>query len=447
MIEDPSKTRILTIEGLGFGAEGYARCEEGFVSVHHTLPGDVVKAKVGDFKRGRAWAEVITWKSKSDDHVEPDCHHYSACSGCSLRHVNGEREKQWKLQEASKIIEKYGPSGAEQLPIEWLGTARRVSHRLRGRFRIQRGDPSFAVGLRSVGVDGELVNIPDCPAQLPAFQLAVSLFYPVLEAELDIVSIEVRLPSPSGQAEGSLVLFEGPEISTSGADTIRELSGKLGCSAARVWDGELREVFTGSPTTLVSHRRILTDDRDGLPAHVSVEAPWSSWYHANSEAAQSLFQWVAPQVDLRHISMIDLCAGIGALGISLLRPGLQILAVDQDRHGLDALSSACTNQGVDGLSIRPGKVGTVLRRVIRDPSGARPTLATINPMRQPLGNELSQLGELPITQVFYLGPSPSSAAKDWALLAKQGFHLARVGLADLHPATAQFMLVAMLRKM
>jgi len=445
-VDDQTTTRVLTIEGLGFGAEGYVRCEEGFVSIHHTLPGDVVVAKVGEFKRGRAWGEVIKWKSKGGDHVEPDCHHYTTCSGCSLRHVDRTYESQWKLQEAAKIIDKYGPPGASSVEVEWLGPERRVAHRLRGRFRIERGEPAFAVGLRSVGLGGDLVNIPDCPAQLPAFQLAVSLFFPVLESESDIASIEVRLASPSAQAEGSLVLLESPQISASGAEAIRELSRKLGCSCARVWEGELGEVFAGSPSTVVTHSRVFADERDGLPAFVNVEAPWSSWYHANAGAARALFDWVAPQVDERHISMIDLCAGIGGLSMSVLRPGLEVLAVDQDRHALNALSSACSALSIGGVSVRPGKVGTVLRRVVRDPHGARPTLATINPMRQPLGKELSQLGELPITQVFYLGPSPSSAAKDWSVLAQQGFRLARIGLADLHPATAQFMLVAMLRR-
>ena len=81
-------TVTIEIEGLGFGGEGYTAIAPGwFVSVPHTLPGERVRVRLGAWRRGRAFAEILAWETRSTERIDPACDAYDRCSGCALRHA------------------------------------------------------------------------------------------------------------------------------------------------------------------------------------------------------------------------------------------------------------------------------------------------------------------------------------------------------------------------
>jgi 23S rRNA (uracil1939-C5)-methyltransferase len=80
-------------------------------------------------------------------------------------------------------------------------------------------------------------------------------------------------------------------------------------------------------------------------------------------------------------------------------------------------------------------------------AGERFSLATINPMREPVGERaLAYLAPLGVERAVYLGPSPVAAAKDIGAMLKSGWRLDALGAANLHPATYHVMLVARLSR-
>ena len=438
--------RTLTIEGLGFGGEGYARTRNGFVSVHHTLPGDVVRVEAGPALRGRAWAEILSFERRSPSHVDPECPYYDLCTGCSLRHMSREGEISWKIGELRSILERHGPAGAREIPIDWLDTGARSEHRTRGRFRVNRRGGRIFLGLRSTSLSGHIVDIRDCPAQAKPFLTIMTVVAEELAGALgdtSVDSVEVRLPSPAGSSpSGGLVVLRGREPSRPLREALVSAATGLGCSVGHVNDEEKLNLWVGKPTVTVRHTRESTGPEDNLPTDLDVEVPWSSWYHATPGQAEPLLRWARDCLDLTHEHVVDLCAGVGALSFTILRPRRRILAVDWDHRALWSLESACGDAGLGEISIRPGKVGTILKRLVPGSSGFQPTAALINPMRRPLGAQLRELAALGIRQILYLGPSAVPAAKDLFFLETLGFHIQELAAVNLHPATGQVMLAA-----
>ena len=438
--------RTLTIEGLGFGGEGYVREAEGFVSVHHTLPGDVVRARVGPFCRGRAWAEVTSFSEHSRDRVDPECKYYASCTGCSLRHARRDFEQSWKLGELRSILEKHGPRDSGRLPIEYLDPGVRVGHRIRGRFRACGLSDTVSLGLRSTSLSGDVVDIRDCPAQSAAFRAAMAAIGEALGESLDrvgIESVEVRLPSPArSSCAGGLFMLRGDPPSPPTRASLISVAESLDCSIGRVDDDGQLDVWAGEPWVTVEHRRDPVDPHDNLPPSLFVPAPWCSWYHATPGQAEPLLRWGRTRLTHHHDYVLDLCAGVGALSFAILRPGRRILAVDRDHLALRALEFACDQEHIGEIRIRPGKAGTILSRLFSEQPKDLPTAAVVNPMRQPLGDQLRPLAAMGVEQVIYLGPSAVPAAKDLRFLESIGYRVRGLAIANLHPATAQMMLAA-----
>jgi 23S rRNA (uracil1939-C5)-methyltransferase len=177
-----------------------------------------------------------------------------------------------------------------------------------------------------------------------------------------------------------------------------------------------------------------------------VEAPGGSWTHPNPAAGHLLAQWVRGAWRREHSFWLDLCCGVGTVTLALAPGAERILAVDEDRHGLEALRRAAAEASLPQVETRAGRVGAVLRKLRRELVGqARPTAAVINPMRRPLGaSQLRDLPHLGLQELVYLGPAPVSAARDVAWLSQHGFSLRSGAVVNLHPSTARFMLALVL---
>lgn len=425
-MESPRATLELTIEGQGYGGEGYASPEPGrFVSVPHTLPGDIVEVEIGEYRRGRAFGEVRRWLARSGDHVEPCCEAYRWCSGCALRHVSEERERAFKLEEARAILRRYGPAGADAAPIRWLGLDGRDGHRVRGRFAVSVREGRVHIGLSSVGLSREVVDVRTCPAQSPTFLAALAPLADRLDQAPELAAlvrrIEVRT-TPEGQAAAVLDVEDLERVAAA-------LEGVGLSLRLRRVDGD-EEVDLALPMRLPR--------RAGEA--IEVEVPWTSWTHATPAIADLLVTQVCDRLGPVG-RVLDLCAGVGTLTTRLSGIATSVLAVDADHRGLRALASGLDAAGIHHVETRAGRLEAILRRLRAE--GVAPfEAATINPMRRPLGAAV--LGELPhlgVRRIIYLGPAPVSAARDAAALAEVGYGVDEVWVVNLHPSTAQFMLV------
>jgi 23S rRNA (uracil1939-C5)-methyltransferase len=84
------KSDLLTIhlEQLVYGGDSLGRLSDGqVVFVPFGLPGERVKARVVEEKRGHAHAELIEVLEPSPQRIAPKCRHFGVCGGCHYQHL------------------------------------------------------------------------------------------------------------------------------------------------------------------------------------------------------------------------------------------------------------------------------------------------------------------------------------------------------------------------
>ena len=80
-------TVTLDVERLTFGFDALAHHERRVVFVPYAAPGDRVRARVVEQRRGYARAEVLEVVAPGPDRVLPGCAYFPTCGGCQWQHV------------------------------------------------------------------------------------------------------------------------------------------------------------------------------------------------------------------------------------------------------------------------------------------------------------------------------------------------------------------------
>ena len=91
---------LITIKKIGINGEGVGYYKRQAIFVDGALPGEEVEVEIVDAKENYAYGEILRFKTKSPDRVEPKCPYYGKCGGCQLQHLSYEKT----LEEKANII-------------------------------------------------------------------------------------------------------------------------------------------------------------------------------------------------------------------------------------------------------------------------------------------------------------------------------------------------------
>lgn len=88
----PAEPVELVIDDLSHDGRGVATLADKKVFVHGALPGETVLARITDRKRRYDEGEILELLSASSRRVAPRCPHFGQCGGCSLQHLDPDRQ-------------------------------------------------------------------------------------------------------------------------------------------------------------------------------------------------------------------------------------------------------------------------------------------------------------------------------------------------------------------
>lgn len=455
----------VVIDGYGYGGEGFVRVEDGWLSVPGALPGERVQILMSPPERltRRLFARVLRVIEARPERGDPMCPQAGVCRGCQLRHMTVSEELRFKHEAVREVVEKFaGVPREAQPPVERISPdviMRGDAERLRTNLSFRRtADGSFELGLRAPA-HPHLIAMDTCPALTNPVQRAVRLVRRALDEALADRLLLPDADAPEGTAllgvrvaapmhgHGFVVLEVRP---AAGVDLeelmvrderLDRLVGALDAALPAEFgifvQGSGEPIHARGPELI--RLPVLPDVRDGLLASPN------DWFHATHRPASALYDALPGWLQLApEDALLDIGCGIGTIALRSAPSVRRVLGLD---HNRTSIARAQANAARLHLSARAefvvGSWESALRRLCM--AGDRFSVATINPMREPLGERaLAYLQPLGIQRLVYLGPSMSSAARDLGTLRSQGWRLDRLGCAMLHPATYHAMLVARL---
>jgi len=428
-----SLTQIVSIEKPVYGGAFLARLAGKAVFVPLALPGERVRVRIIDEKRGYATAEVEEIIRAAPDRIAPPCRHFGACGGCQYQHATYAAQIDFKKAILRETLERGGVRAPEEIPAlasdPWA-----YRNRIRVAFDAQ-GRPGYR-GRRSHAV----VPIAECLIAAPLL---------------------VRTALAAGEiARGLRPAIRWSELSLfCNADESELLAGVMG-------DGAGKRVFEDFVPALAAQVpelkgvELLKEERSGrLPANVAEWGAASLLYRAAGQQYRvdhgAFFQvnrWLLDSL-VDHVTSgqrgelaWDLFAGVGLFARKLAESFARVTAVESAPAAMSALRY---NLRGTGASAMQAAVLQFLRDVLGGelPDLMVPDLIVLDPPRTGLGTDASALlAEVTAPRITYVSCDPATLARDLRVLLSAGYAIESLTLADLFPQTFHLETVVQLRR-
>lgn len=402
----------LIIAELGAQGDGVCETRWGQVYVPYTLPGERVRAKVGEGAR----ADLVELITPSPDRVEPPCRHFGHCGGCSLQHLKWEACLAWKREQMRLAFAARGIDAPVSDVVAFPHGKRR-----RAMLAARRVGGGVILGFHTLR-GHEIVDVTECPVLEPEIVRDLPGMRRLIGSLLSRRG-QVRVVMTRA-ANGLVVSIEDVERGLDAGLRARLAaeSAAMGLVALDVMDD--RVYAAGEPVARFGTAEVV------LPPGVFLQAV--------AEAEEAIAEIIKAAVK-KAKRIADLFSGLGAFTFPLARQG-QVLAVDGDKRAIAALQRAqrCA-QGLKPIEAR-------VRDLFREPLSARELQAfdavVFDPPRAGAKAQAEMIAKSKVPVVVAVSCNPATLARDARILIDGGYKLNAVTPIDQFVYSAHIEAVA-----
>lgn len=390
-----------------YRGSGVGKLSDGcVVFVAHTLPGELVAAKIVRRRKNFAEARLIQVLEAAPGRIAPACPLAGSCPGCCYQHAAYDTEVQLKQQQFAALLRRIAG-----ITLPALSPPDAAPEPLRYRNKIVlHADGAARPSLGYFKEDNRtILDVPACPlAAEPIGSLLTGLRGDpaFLRSLRPHTSVTMRWTEHDGAMHW---LNRAPD------EASRRAPGN--------W---------------------LTENT-GIGA---LRAPRGSFFQVNPGAADALLARVREHVEaIRPAAVIDLYCGVGIFALSAALAGCtRVVGVDSDEAAIHAAGANATQLGVSGavqFLARPADAGLAATET----PGGEETLLIVDPPRDGLlPGVLDEIGRRRFADVIYISCAADTLARDIKRLAAHGYGVAASRLVDMFPRTAYFESVTHLRR-
>ncbi|MSP84037.1 MAG: class I SAM-dependent RNA methyltransferase [Alphaproteobacteria bacterium] len=399
----------VTIDRLGAGGDGIGATDGTVLYIPYTVPGDRVRAALGNVRGGGREARVVERLADGPGRIQPPCPHFGTCGGCALQHVDDPSVVAWKRDQVVRAMAARGFGDAAVAPAIAAAPAarRRVS------FALARAGGRPRVGLHPRFGTG-VVDLGTCLIVQPAL---VALLAP-LRAHL------ARLPGwRRGQAVATLT--------ESGIDLVLALdlapdSRALRGLAALAEDADLARLSLRSSPSTAPETIVLRRVPRVTFGGIAVDLPPGGFLQPTPEGEAAIAGLIGYAVTGRR-RVADLYAGCGTWSLRLAG-GAEVLAAEGDAALAAALRAAADRTQLTGR-VRV-ETRDLAHRPLLAEDLARVDAVVFDPPRAGAARQVAEIARSKVPVVVAVSCNPATFARDARTLVDGGYRLGRITPVD-----------------
>lgn len=392
----------VTIQRLVYGGDGMGRLEDGrAVFVPFTLPGERVRVRLVEEKRGHARGELVELLQASPLRIQPRCAHYGVCGGCHYQHIPYDAQLEFKTEILRDQLERIG--GLKKPPIRSaVGSPHAFNYRNHIQFHLS---PDGKLGFQAAH-QNQLVPIREC--HLP--EAAMEKIWRVLDLE-PVPGID-RVGLRLGSDEEVMLVLEGSE-----PEALEFAVEELDISAVQLGPGGAL-VLAGSDS--------LTMAVLGRPFQVSA----GSFFQVNTAMAEAMVTHLSALLPVSSAStLLDVYCGVGLFSAFFAERVGRLV-------GIEAEPSACQDYVVNLDAFDHVELYEAPAEMVLGSVDFHPDVVLVDPPRAGLeGAALDGLLRQQPRYLAYISCDPATFARDTRRLAAGDYQLQQVTPFDLFPQT------------
>lgn len=395
----------VSLDRWAYGGEAMGRLPDGrAVFVPFSIPGEKVRVRLLEEKRGFARAKLVEILEASPDRIEPRCKHYQECGGCHYQHLPYNLQIQAKrailidqLTRIGKLDSELVETACRQVvraPEEW-------SYRNNVQFSLDAQGRLGFQALRS----NRLIPIEEC--HLP--NEAIHLVWEQLDLEPipDLRRVGLR----AGMDDEVMLVLE--------SDSDEGVEFEL--------DVPMSAVLLGPNTT-----HVLSDSSyliiKVLEEEFRVSA--AAFFQVNTLMAEAMVEHILEILPLTYRSVVlDVYCGVGLFSAFIAPKVARLIGVELDPFAVDDFVNNL--DAYEHVEVYHAAAEEVLPEL-----DVKPDVMLVDPPRAGLGKEaLDAILRLGPKTLVYVSCDPATLGRDAKRLLAGGYRLVQITPFDLFPQT------------
>lgn len=409
-------SELVRITNIAAGGAGVGRMKDGrAVFVHRTAPGDRVYVSLTEKKKAWAKGALDRIEEPGPGRRTAPCRYYAKCGGCTLEHLEYERQLAVKSQIVHDALTRIGKLNLDAPMV--VGSPKEFRYRNRVSFTLVRLARGVVAGFHELDRPGRVLDIGSA----------------CLLPEEPIAAAWKHLREHWGN--GGNLLPSGQKLRL----TLRASANE---SISLVIEGGTN---TGKPTELLSANPAISSiwhrPRPDAPLALLAgnQAIPESWQDEDLDVSGSVFLQVnraTAQLLEEHVmelagnvegkGIVDAYCGVGLHARRFARQGAFVVGIELDPLAVEEASAA----RVEGTRFVCGRTEVELPRFL--PAD----LVIVNPPRAGLHESAAQiLNRKPGKQVIYISCNPATLARDLDRM-RERYAISSIRCFDLFPQTA-----------
>jgi 23S rRNA (uracil1939-C5)-methyltransferase len=397
--------------------------ERGIVMMRGGLPGERVRVRVEETRRGVARGVLLALLTPSPDRIASPCALSERCGGCPLSSLQLPAQHALKLERVRRAVAGLCAPGVDP---DMASPGAALAYRRRARFRFQRVGANVQLGYFAHG-SHTLIDVDACPVLEPSLDRALQQLRAVLAPALT-GSGEIEVSAFAAERVVANVRCESaaPPTAYRAAEALAARAPFAGVSLS-VSDGAAARFgeVTGSAAVGL----------DGAPVH----APSQGFSQVHAAANERLGSLVVELAESNGARVLELYAGHGNFTVVLAQHAQSLVAVE----GNPASAAACR----DNLRAREY---TAARVIAADVAAARlPERCDVIVLDPPRAGAPPLAGIVTKTRaerVVYVSCHMTTLQRDLRALHAAGYVADRVHAIDMFPQTAHVEAVVRMRR-
>lgn len=428
----------VTIEDLTHEGYGVCRIDGKVTFVHGTLPGE--KAMVKPVRRFRAYdeADLIEILEPSPERVDPRCAVFGMCGGCTLQHLDEDKQIEKKQAILLNNLQRIGKVEPATVLPALRGSAWAYRRKARLGVKAVRGKGRVLVGFRERSApyitdtkQCEIMAAPVGELLIPLSEmiekLSIAERLPQIEVAIgdNATALVFRILEELTEADREILLAFGKAhsvqiwLQSKGPDTVHAMPEQ----------GEVEALYYEIPAFGV-RVEFLPHDFTQINAEINTQMV---------PLALELLE-VAPE----H-NVLELFSGLGNFTMPLAKQANKVVTVEGDDGLVKRADANAKKQGFDNVE-------THVANLFEDQSAeawskAKYERVLLDPARSGAQEILPAVAKTGAERIVYVSCHPGTLARDAGILVNElGYTLAAAGVMDMFPHTAHVESIALFIK-
>ncbi len=418
----------LKIEKLNLGAQGIGYIDGKVCFVDFVIPGEEIKAEIITEKRDYNIAKCITIKEPSQYRIEPRCPVFMLCGGCQFQHIDYQYQVKLKKEILIDTLRHIGRIECSNIEViadqPWY-------YRNRAQLPVQDKD-GLRIGYFKKNTH-EVVNHDICYINQNGINQALTIIrkriaesgikiYNELSHSGNLRHIILRRGTNTGQLYLIFVTKEKNITAKLYEDLVNEIPGLVGIS---------QNINNQKTNRILGNKNILLGGTDFYEEFIDnklFQISPISFFQVNIKIFEKIIQKIKSEIT--GATIIDLYAGVGAIGICLAQVCKKVIAIEENLYAVkDGIKNAQINRikNIEFIQARVEQKIDILKigeTVIMDP-----------PRKGVAKSVIESLSKMKIKKIIYLSCNPATLARDANLLINNGYTIKNVYLFDMFPQT------------